>query len=215
MERSKQQGNATLCAQPRSATCRVARGTAETIVIGLLLAAVGCTPSYKEVDDAFLLATARAVVAFAEAEQARERPAVPPSSCNECRGTGTVLSGDGLARVPCPCREACRCEAPRAEARTAGPAMPARRRRLLYFTANWCASCRANDATLTALRARGWKIGVGEENHIQVVDLEARPDLRMQYRVDAIPTWLMIDEDREQRRQCGVLDPFAVARLLE
>jgi thioredoxin-like negative regulator of GroEL len=84
---------------------------------------------------------------------------------------------------------------------------------LLYFTATWCAACRANEKTFAALRSRGWKIGPGEENHIQIIDLDLRPDLKSRYRVNAIPAWVLIDDGRELRRRCGPLDPFAVGRL--
>lgn len=171
----------------------------------------GCGPSVPPPDGPFLLATARAAVAFAEAEFERRRPNEPATTCDECGGTGTVRSGDGLARVPCPCGGSCRCE-PASGAAAADRPAP-RRKRLLYFTAVWCTNCRANGSTFAALTSRGWTIGPGEENHVQTVDLDARPDLRARYGVDAVPAWVLIDGDRELRRRYGPLDPFAVGRL--
>ena len=34
----------------------------------------------------------------------------PKVCCGECKGTGYVLSGDGLAKVPCPCDDTCECK---------------------------------------------------------------------------------------------------------
>lgn len=180
-------------------------------VIGLS-SFVGCGPRVPPPDGPFLHAKARAAVAFAEAEFERKRPDEPTTTCDECGGTGTVPSGDGLARVPCPCGGSCRCEPASGTATAADRPMP-RRKRLLYFTAVWCAACRTNETTLAALESRGWTIGSGEENHVQTVDLDARPDLRTRYRVDAVPAWILIDDDRELRRRYGPLDPFVVGRL--
>src|SRR5690606_20236107 len=133
-------------------------------------------------------------------------PNPPTTTCDDCQGTGEVPSGDGLARVPCPCSAACECgdgasvgehrrnenrktvngsagaspsrRATSRETRRAGStiddSVPPRQRRLLYFTASWCAACRSNEPTFAALSQSGWQIGPGEENHIQTVNLEAR-----------------------------------------
>jgi Thioredoxin len=186
------------------------------LVVAFVTAAfvlVGCDTARVRADESFVLAQARAAVAFAEAELEQEQPAAPRQTCDDCNGTGTVPSGDGLARVPCECGDACRCEPARLSTTSARETVIPRRKRLLYFTASWCAACRGNDATLRVLKSRGWQIGPGEENHIQIVDLDARPDLQARYAVRGVPTWVLIEDGRERRRCCGVLDPFAVGRL--
>ena len=89
------------------------------------------------------------------------------------------------------------------------------RRRLLYFTASWCSSCRTNEATLAALAAAGWKIGPSDRDHIQVIDVDASPAVAQQYRIAAVPEWVLIDSGIAVRRAIGFLDPFAVGRLFD
>ena len=174
----------------------------------------GCGGS-ADGDEPFLLAKARAAVAFAEAEVLSDQPS-PQTTCGECDGTGTVPSGDGLARMPCECGSACQCEAsPQAKELLAQTPLKSRRKRLLYFTAGWCATCRQNEPTFAALASAGWRIGAGEDGHVQIVDVESRRDLASRYGIDAVPAWVLIDGKREVRRACGVLDPFAVGRIFE
>lgn len=176
-----------------------------------IAAIAGCDAAARESHEPFLLAKARAAVAFAEAETERHKPDATPSTCDACRGTGRVRSGDGLVDVPCLCGSNCRCVH-----LTANKSRPRERsRRLLYFTAKWCANCRANEPTFIALMNAGWKIGEGGDNHIQMIDFDAATDLRTRFAVDAVPTWIMIDDAREVRRRHGVLDAFAVGRLFD
>lgn len=166
---------------------------------------------HSDNEQAFLFAKARAAVAFAEAEYERRPAEIETTTCDECHGTGTVLSGDGLVRVPCPCGNRCQCKT----SSTNAPSARERTRRLLYFTAKWCTNCRSNEATLAALTEAGWKVGNDPDNHIQIVDCDHAPDLRRRLRVDSIPTWVLIDHSREIRRRYGALDPFAVGRLFD
>ncbi|MGC1276107.1 MAG: thioredoxin family protein [Planctomycetaceae bacterium] len=190
------------------------RGNGVVAVVAALLLIAGCRPDAPTGNEPFLIATATAAVAFAEAEIERERPATPQSTCDACDGTGSVPSGDGLARVPCECGAACRCE-PSSATSEERPGSTARRKRLLCFSATWCASCRANEAALSALADRGWRIGPGEDNHIQTIDVDEHPDMQARYAVTAVPTWMLIDDGTIVHRRCGILDPFEVGRLFD
>lgn len=90
---------------------------------------------------------------------------------------------------------------------------PARTRRVLYFTAAWCPTCRANAPTLAALAAAGWSVGTFEGDHIQIVDVDASSSLANAYHIDAVPQWVLIEDGVAMHRASGVLDPFAVGRL--
>jgi len=79
---------------------------------------------------------------------------------------------------------------------TAESTRPApRTTRVLYITAKDCEQCALELAKLRkpggefeAMQARGWKIGEDPDNHIQIVDREAIPELVSQLNVREYPT---------------------------
>lgn len=51
---------------------------------------------------------------------------------------------------------------------------------------------------------------------IEVINIEARPDITMQYRVSGVPTVLIIDEDgAEVMRKVGAQPPQAYAQAFQ
>jgi thioredoxin-like negative regulator of GroEL len=106
-------------------------------------------------------------------------------------------------------------ENPSSTKATASAQMHPRARRLLYFTATWCAACRSNESTLAALAAAGWSIGTTDRDHIQVIDVDASPAIARRYGINAVPEWVLVDDGAVTRRAVGVLDPFAVGRMFE
>lgn len=88
--------------------------------------------------------------------------------------SGRATENQGLAETPRP--------APRAT-------------RILFITAKDCEQCAQELAKLRkpggdfeSMQSRGWKIGEGPENHLQIVDREAIPDLVVQLNVREYPT---------------------------
>src|SRR5258708_6416242 len=74
------------------------------------------------------------------------------------------------------------------------PAVP-RKTRVLFITARDCEQCaqelvklRKPGGDFEAMQSRGWKIGEGPENHLQIVDREAIADLVAQLDVREYPT---------------------------
>ena len=96
------------------------------------------------------------------------------------------------------------------------PRSPARRTRVVFITAKECDEC---DRVLTRLRrpggdfekmqATGWKIGEGPENHIQIVDRAAVPDLVEKLEVRDFPTVACIADGEIVRAfQSGCTTPL-------
>ncbi|NCX55913.1 MAG: hypothetical protein EBW87_01750 [Burkholderiaceae bacterium] len=60
--------------------------------------------------------------------------------------------------------------------------------RVLFFHASWCKPCvealEGPQEFPDWLRKAGWKIGVGPENHIQLVDIDRRDDLKTIYNIE-------------------------------
>lgn len=61
-------------------------------------------------------ATVAVWLAFAPVEPPAPAPTPAAKCCGKCNGTGWVLSGDGIAKVPCPCPATCPCKKPKAAA---------------------------------------------------------------------------------------------------
>lgn len=87
-----------------------------------------------------------------------------------------------------------------------------RKRRVLVFKASWCGACQALNYEWPKLEAVRWKVGETEANHIQIVDADARPDLMAKYGVYSLPTIVLIDDDKELKRQ-GLLNAYDIAEL--
>jgi hypothetical protein len=88
---------------------------------------------------------------------------------------------------------------PSASNHPAGPA--AHSSRVLFITAKSCPKCDAELARLNAaggdfawLRSGGWRIGPGPENHIQIVDRDAIPELVRKLDPHEFPAVACIDD---------------------
>ena len=80
-------------------------------------------------------------------------------------------------------------------ARSESPRPAPRATRILFITAKDCEQCAQELAKLRkaggdfeSMQSRGWKIGEGPENHIQIVDRDAIPELVLQLNVREYPT---------------------------
>ena len=78
---------------------------------------------------------------------------------------------------------------------------------ILYFTAAWCAPCRAMKPAISELQAEGHKI-----TKIDVDQDRATTDL---YRVSAMPTFVVLKDGSEQHRFIGARSKSQLLAELE
>ena len=169
----------------------------------VLLAALGCGRADHD-DEAAGRAAARVRAAFAVAEAERAAPPGPvrpdppdgpadrrpDPNCPRCHGSGTVPSGDGLARVPCACLNRSS-KGQEIKNRAAGDSP-----RVLVFTASWCAAC------------RGLKPAVaGAGAGFELIDVDAEPAAAAAFGITAVPTLVRVvgagADARETARASG------------
>lgn len=97
-----------------------------------------------------------------------------------------------------------------------GTSVTPRNPRVVFITADRCSECETVLARLSraggdfeSMKAAGWKIGAGPDNHIQIVDREAVPDLVEKLGVREFPTVVCISDDEIVRAfQQGCTTPL-------
>ena len=139
-----------------------------------------------------------------------ETPVVPQplptqSTCDKCRGTHKMRSGDGLIEIPCPCGAACKCQPMKSD-------IPRTKKIVLITDIDWCSPCQQIDQyTLPRLKEGKWVIG--KDGHVEVYDHSDNPALVEKYGIAQIPTWIVIENDKEIRRYSGFLNDYGVLSL--
>ena len=68
-------------------------------------------------------------------------------------------------------------------------------KKVLRFTASWCNPCKMLAATLE---------DINTPIPIEVIDIDEKQDLAIEYGVRGVPTLVMLDENVEVKRQTGV-----------
>ncbi|QDT41095.1 hypothetical protein Pan241w_11540 [Gimesia alba] len=169
-------------------------------LVMLVITLCGCdqNASGYEPDKTTIKAEVASQIAFYEPQPA-SNPKVQ-TTCDECRGTKQVRSGDGLAMVPCSCGENCKCQ--RTEEAKVGPPVG---NRMLMFTATWCGPCQLwKQNNVAALNAQGWTVGPSRDDHIQTINYDVSQSLVRQYGVGPIPVFIMINSaGQEVARHTG------------
>lgn len=70
-------------------------------------------------------------------------------------------------------------------------------KRIVRFTASWCAPCKALSANLEKIET---------DIPIEVVDIDAQMDVAINSGVRSVPTMIMFDGDTEIKRNTGVMN---------
>jgi thioredoxin 1 len=68
-------------------------------------------------------------------------------------------------------------------------------KKVIRFTASWCAPCKALASILEEVKT---------DLPIEVVDIDENKELAIQYRVRSVPTLVLVDENKELKRMSGV-----------
>ena len=90
-----------------------------------------------------------------------------------------------------------------------------RKKRILYFTADWCPACKScYNQYYPWLSASRWIIGTGSDSHIQIVNIDKQPDMMRRYGVASIPTFIVIDDEKVIKRT-GYLQKEQIPNLLK
>lgn len=189
------------------------------LIFGLLLIPVGDTLKTYALEKYTRLSTEGCVAySVAYLDTQKTDPATPPTpkpvqtSCNACKGTKRVLSGDKLISLPCPCGDNCKCQPSKSE-----PEMVKLDRSILLFTAkNWCKPCISIDThVLPELEAMKWTVshGLAENKHIQVIDYDTNQDLVEKYDIQLVPTFILLENGVETNRFVGYLNGWGVGNF--
>ena len=90
-----------------------------------------------------------------------------------------------------------------------------RSRRILLLTAGWCEPCKVLKGSFPWLRKSGWLIGPGPDSHIQLIDVDERPELweKWRGRSEGIPLAVLIEDGKKLGQQelpsaWGLIDLF-------
>jgi len=70
--------------------------------------------------------------------------------------------------------------------------------KILKFYATWCAPCKALSATIDSIKD---EITV----EIEEIDSDENMDMARKYNVRSLPTMIMVDGDKEIKRQAGLM----------
>ena len=68
-------------------------------------------------------------------------------------------------------------------------------KQLLYFSAPWCAPCKALGPLLDDL---------SQQYPIKKVNIDNQPDIAREYGITSIPTTILLEDGKEKERKTGV-----------
>lgn len=77
---------------------------------------------------------------------------------------------------------------------------------LIFFTAKWCKPCRKMYPKIEQLRKDGYLV--------YVFDIDDYPDLKEQFKLESVPTFVVMDKRKEVKRFVGLTDEAELTECL-
>ena len=133
------------------------------------------------------------------------------TTCDECKGTGKVKSGDGLNETQCPCGDNCQCKKPNEEPDENLP------RTMIFVKARNCEACdQTSEKVFPVLKKRKYIIqtDMTKKGHIFIVDWHRSP-IPKKYNVTGTPTYLLFKGDKLIGQHTGFLNSAGVIKFFE
>lgn len=178
------------------------------IVIALILIPTGVAVKLYSADQFEIMnyeAGTAYCVAFASTSKKSQVPPPKPTKtlCNACKGNKTVLTPDGITRIPCECGANCKCKSSGAESSNTT---------ILVFGSKSCVWCRHwEKKDEVNLKKNGWTFG--ENKNIQKIDVDENRKLMEKYDISLLPTYVVIKDGKEIKRIVGYVSGRGFLRL--
>jgi len=139
------------------------------------------------------------------------------TKCDKCDKNRKVLSGDGLIKIPCPCGKECKCHEEKADNLTKNnnDLNNSIKRQIYYFGHDkFCQACIMTKKEvfpkLTSMNPP-WKIGEEDNNSIRI--FEWNQDLSEEYKLQALPTYILFENGKEIARHVGYIDHIKLSHF--
>jgi thiol-disulfide isomerase/thioredoxin len=87
------------------------------------------------------------------------------------------------------------------------------RHQILLFTASWCPACvQMKNNEFPSLKQKHWEIGSETSSHIRVIDVDQHQGLTDKYKVESLPTLILLIDGKEVSRS-GALKAYSIAEM--
>ena len=70
-------------------------------------------------------------------------------------------------------------------------------KKVMMFSASWCAPCQRTKPVFVSLRQEVKDI------QMEIIDVDEAPNLSQQYEIKAVPTFVLLNDDKEVARASG------------
>ncbi|AFK03804.1 Thioredoxin domain-containing protein [Emticicia oligotrophica DSM 17448] len=81
---------------------------------------------------------------------------------------------------------------------------------LIDFTAEWCKPCRKIDSMLNQLVEE-----IDEEVLVMKIDVDKNPALRKKYKIEAVPTLILFQNNKQLWRHTGLISVPEVVKAID